>query len=383
MIFIFERINQLFIIYLFCSCYFYIFTSFSLTSFFLFLGWKDTSTLLSWNNDKICSKLCHSSLLIVFIFYPSYWIPNSFLKNSFFFFFFKESLPKNLLSLYDLILESLVTGILKLDDLSLGLTDEDLDMIPWCQISPFLSCVIVNQREVTSFPIGLAHLPFETIEQIDFVVSENWKRLDRLKARESPKRIIEFCKAKLEGGLVKLKALRLMVMGGPAVGKTSMIRRLRGGKRHSMVNIPLSTDGVELGDVKLDNETILETWDFGGQKIYRVSHQLFIRDCCIFAVMCRLNDPVDVALKELQFWIDSILSRSEEVGHKVARRVGQIVLITTHADKLKPKEAEAAHKHLHKCLIDQYGEKRIYSRAIMLEWVGKGGKVVVIQRLRS
>ena len=292
---------------------------------------------------------------------------------------FQESFPKDLLSLYDLIIvESIVTGILKLDDFSLGLTDEDLDAIPWSRISPFLSNVIVNQREVTNFPIGLACLSLQTIKQIDFVVSENWKRLDKLKAGESPERIIEFCKAKLEGGVVKLKALRLMVMGGPAVGKTSMVRRLRGGAGHNMENIPLSTDGVELGEVMLENGTILETWDFGGQKIYRVSHQLFIRDCCcIFAVMCRVTDPIDIALKELRFWIDSILSRSEEVVGKVAtaRRGAvaavKIVLITTHADRLKPKEAKAAHKHLHKCLIEQYGEKKIHSHAIMLQWVGK------------
>ena len=123
--------------------------------------------------------------------------------------------------------------------------------------------------------------------------------------------------------------------------------------------IPLSTDGVELGDVVLSDGTILETWDFGGQKIYRISHQLFLRDFCVYAVMCRVNDTFEDSLKELRFWIDSVLSRTEKV---------RILLITTHGDRLPPNEAEVAHNHLHQYLIRQYGEQKIYPHAVMLKW---------------
>ena len=152
-----------------------------------------------------------------------------------------------------------------------------------------------------------------------------------------------------------------MVMGGPAVGKTTSIRRLRDDGQQ-MENIPLSTDGVELEDVVLKDGTILETWDFGGQKIYRISHQLFLRDFCIYTVVCRVNDAPEDALRELHFWIESVLSRTERV---------RILLITTNGDRLKPNEAEAAHKHLHRSLIARYGEEKIYSQAVMLRWVKK------------
>ena len=167
--------------------------------------------------------------------------------------------------------------------------------------------------------------------------------------------------------MVKMKAVRFMVMGGPAVGKTTMIRRLRSeGSAHRLdqKNILLSTDGVELGDVVLSDGTILETWDFGGQKIYRVSHQLFLRDFCIYAVMCRVNDSLEHALKELRFWIDSILSRTQKAP---------ILLITTHGDRLKPSEAKAAHSYLHRSLIALYGEQKIYPQSVELQqWVNKG-----------
>ena len=181
----------------------------------------------------------------------------------------------------------------------------------WPQIGPFLSHIIVRQKGITSLPIGLAYLSVERIKQIQFMTDENWRKLDKVKAGESASNIIEYCKAKLEGGVVKMKALRLMVMGGPAVGKTTMIRRLRSSSESGwwwpeigdQKNMKLlSTDGVELGDVVLNDGTILETWDFGGQKIYRVSHQLFLRDFCVYAVMCRVNDVPEAALKELRFW---------------------------------------------------------------------------------
>ena len=132
--------------------------------------------------------------------------------------------------LYQLVLESIGTGILNFNDPSLILNDEMLENIHWPKIGPFLTRVIVCQSQgVTSLPIGLAYLSVETIKQIEFVVHENWRKLDKIKAGESERNIIEYCKAKLEGGVVKMKALRLMVVGGPAVGKTTMIRRLRSG----------------------------------------------------------------------------------------------------------------------------------------------------------
>ena len=273
-------------------------------------------------------------------------------------------------SLHLLVLESIATGILDLGDPSFGFNDEMLENIQWSRIAPFLTRVVVHQKGVSSLPIGLAYLSVETTKQIQFVTDENWRKLDKIKAGESERNIIDYCRAKLEGGVVKMKALRLMVMGGPAVGKTTMIRRLRASSGrgwqwrrseisdHKSMKLFLSTDGVELGDVELNDGTILETWDFGGQKIYRISHQLFLRDFCVYAVMCRVNDDPEAALKELQFWIESVLSRTQMV---------QILLITTHGDRLPHKDAEAAHNHLHQSLIRQYGEQKICPHAVMLK----------------
>ena len=251
-------------------------------------------------------------------------------------FFKKEKFPPVIdqLNLKDVVINSIVTGILTLKEQSSfgsgGLNDEVLEKIPWSLIGPFLTDVIVDWKEVTSLPVGLAYLSIDSIKRIQFVVHSGWRKLDKIKAGESPQNIIEYCKAKLEGGVVKMKALRLMVMGGPGVGKTSMVRRLRG-ERQSVKNVPLSTDGIELGDVMLEDGTVLESWDFGGQKVYRISHQLFLCDFCVYVVMCRVTDCADVALKELQFWVDSILSRTGG-GSKV-----QIILVTTHGDRLEPK----------------------------------------------
>ena len=78
-----------------------------------------------------------------------------------------------------------------------------------------------------------------------------------------------------------------------------------------------------------------------------ISHQLFLHDFCIYAVVCCVNDAPEDALRELCFRIESVLSRTAE-------RV-QILLITTNGERLKPNEAEAAHKHLLDCLVWQRG----------------------------
>ena len=154
--------------------------------------------------------------------------------------------------------------------------------------------------------------------------------------------IISFAKSKLTGDLKPLNEMRLMVMGGPGVGKTTMIRCLRelsptqpkNGWRidmdryRSSLNLnafqTLSTDGIDLGRLEVGSTTFV-TWDFGGHKVYRITHQLFLSGYCVYAVLFRLTDPVRHSVSELSFWIRSLISKNA---------TGAIVLVVgTHADR--------------------------------------------------
>ena len=141
--------------------------------------------------------------------------------------------------------------------------------------------------------------------------------------RGDPKSILSYAKKKLHGELIQMRATRLMVVGASGIGKTRMIQRLKegGGDGKEL----LSTDGVELGEVVLRDDIRLESWDFGGQKVFRITHQFFLLDYCVYAVLFRLTDPVSMSIDETGFWIESILSRSSKGA--------AIVMIGTHADK--------------------------------------------------
>ena len=131
-------------------------------------------------------------------------------------------------------------------------------------------------------------------------------------------------------------------MGGAGVGKTTMIRCLRELSPTQPKNTwkidldryrssfgansfnTLSTDGIDLGRLEVGSTTFV-TWDFGGHKVYRITHQLFLSGYCIYAVLFRLTDPVRHSVGELSFWIRSLISKNA---------TGAVVMVIgTHADR--------------------------------------------------
>ena len=142
---------------------------------------------------------------------------------------------------------------------------------------PFHTVAVRMDCPLTSgIPPGFGTLSPNTVTTLSIKVGAKWSMLDRVYASsKNPRRILEYAKSKMEGELVEIKAVRspflfvclfififiylfnffffvfprLMVMGAAGVGKTTMLRRLRDGKHTS---IPLSTDGVEMGEVKLN-----------------------------------------------------------------------------------------------------------------------------------
>ena len=80
----------------------------------------------------------------------------------------------------------------------------------------------------------------------------------------------------LEDAIEQYEA-KLLLVGEGNVGKTSLVAALRGAP--FVVDRP-TTHGIEISPLKFDHpslnvEMILRAWDFGGQPVYRVSHQFF------------------------------------------------------------------------------------------------------------
>src|SRR4029078_11975886 len=107
---------------------------------------------------------------------------------------------------------------------------------------------------------------------------------------------------------------KLLVVGEGGVGKTSLLRALRGGMFDGRLD---STHGIQIGTLDLTHPTELDvtmtlnTWDFGGQEIYHATHQFFMTNRSLFILLVdnRRENP------NLCYWLNIIelLSNSSPV----------------------------------------------------------------------
>ena len=122
--------------------------------------------------------------------------------------------------------------------------------------------------------------------------------------------IISNLRESLSGGVVPFKEMKVMVVGEPAVGKTTMLRVLYGQTSRDLATRPsVATDGIDLGEVTLDDFR-LTFWDFAGQEVYRYTHQLFLSDNSLCLVMYRVTTPDEEARHQLMYWMDSVFQRA-------------------------------------------------------------------------
>lgn len=101
-----------------------------------------------------------------------------------------------------------------------------------------------------------------------------------------PREYIEQYYNEMEKGTVLFNEVRVVFLGDGYAGKTTIIEMLKG-KRY--IEERDKTDGIDIHDlhVKLNDkeESIFHLWDFGGQEIYHSTHELFLRDNCIYVIV--------------------------------------------------------------------------------------------------
>ena len=101
-----------------------------------------------------------------------------------------------------------------------------------------------------------------------------------------PREYIEQYYNEMEKGTVLFNEVRVIFLGDGYAGKTTIIEMLKG-KRY--IEERDKTDGIDIHDlhVKLNDkeESIFHLWDFGGQEIYHSTHELFLRDNCIYVIV--------------------------------------------------------------------------------------------------
>ena len=118
---------------------------------------------------------------------------------------------------------------------------------------------------------------------------------------------------------------KLLVVGEGGVGKTALLRALRGEPFDP--ELP-TTHGIRIEPLELEHPTEadvtmqLNAWDFGGQEIYHATHQFFLTTRSLFVLAWNARHGYEQG--KLYYWLDAIQARAPE---------SPVVLVATHIDE--------------------------------------------------
>ncbi len=132
--------------------------------------------------------------------------------------------------------------------------------------------------------------------------------------------IMQYLRARLEGE-VTLNEAKLILVGEGEVGKSCLLGALR---EDEWVESRPTTHGIEIKPVMIrtpDHETeiTLNGWDFGGQRVYRPTHQLFFSSTAVYLVVWKPREgPQQGFVKE---WITLIKHREPDA---------KVLVVATH-----------------------------------------------------
>jgi internalin A len=212
-----------------------------------------------------------------------------------------------------------INRLVALEVLNLG--DNQIHVIP-PEFSGLtkLNYLILSNNKITEIPLSICQL--NNLE--NFVIHGNFISPEvELASRQGINALFEY----LKETQVKLYEAKLVIVGEGTVGKSSLLAKLR---NEEWVEDRATTHGIEIKPVSLrqdDIEMTLNAWDFGGQTVYRPTHQLYFTAPAIYLVVWKPRDGAEQGFVE--YWIDLIQRRAynPERPHEQPR----IFVVATHA----------------------------------------------------
>jgi small GTP-binding protein len=136
--------------------------------------------------------------------------------------------------------------------------------------------------------------------------------------------VLAYLREQLEAGRRQWVS-KLLVVGEGGVGKTALLRSLRGEPFDPQLS---STHGIQIDTLELAHPreeavTIeLNAWDFGGQEIYHATHQFFLTNRSLFLLAWNARHGYEQG--KLYYWLDAIQARAPE---------SPVILVATHLDQ--------------------------------------------------
>jgi GTPase SAR1 family protein len=119
---------------------------------------------------------------------------------------------------------------------------------------------------------------------------------------------------------------KLLLVGEGNVGKTSLVEAMLGHKfvenRKTTHGINLKPLGIVHPDPAINDSISLNTWDFGGQEVYRVTHQFFFSQRSLYVLVWWPREGPEAG--DIEGWLQRIKLRVPDA---------RVMMVATHADQ--------------------------------------------------
>ncbi|HEY9800990.1 MAG TPA: COR domain-containing protein [Leptolyngbyaceae cyanobacterium] len=215
-------------------------------------------------------------------------------------------------------IEQLPDCIRKLNINTLRVADCNLRKLPdWLSDLTQLTELYLKRNELVDLPTSLVLL--EHLEEL--ALEDNPLNPDLAAAYEQgTEAVLQYLKAKAKAQVI-LNEAKLILIGEGEVGKSCLLGALRGDE---WVDGRPTTHGIEIKPVVVTDpdsgiEITLNGWDFGGQRVYRPTHQLFFSAPAVYLVVWKPREgPQQGFVKE---WITLIKNREPDA---------KVLVVATH-----------------------------------------------------
>jgi GTPase SAR1 family protein len=109
-----------------------------------------------------------------------------------------------------------------------------------------------------------------------------------------------------EEAISPLNRVRTIFIGDGEVGKTSLIRVLS--NEAVVEGIEAKTPGIEIREWQVPATQITASfWDFGGQVMVHATHQLFLRESCLYVLLVSAREK-EKATERAEYWLEHVKS---------------------------------------------------------------------------
>lgn len=180
----------------------------------------------------------------------------------------------------------------------------------------YLKKLRVNNNQIKNIPFTFFN-KFKNYNITNEPFSDTYLELHGNPIQSPPLEILEQGReetlAWYEANKVKLNEIKVILIGDPKAGKTSLLRKL---KDNSFTESEVQTDGINIESLAFEKlETFKEQkalhkltghfWDFGGQEIMNATHQFFLTKRCVYVLVLDARKDTSVS-EQIRKWVNKI-----------------------------------------------------------------------------